>query len=132
MVKSASATRSAPATLIEKVLPAATLPVYALPLTTRVTVSPTFASPPTVPVIATVPAASAALMTSSAVMLEVSAMVGTDIRSTLYVSVSAPEPMLPAASDELTEASTVKSASAARSAPDTLIENVLPAATSPV
>jgi len=39
---------------------------------------------------------------------------------------------LPAASAELTVASIVKSASAARSAPATLIEKVLPAATAPV
>ena len=54
-----------------------------MPFTVSVTVSPTFASPPTVPVIATVPPASAALITSSAVTFEVSVMVGIDVTSTV-------------------------------------------------
>jgi len=54
-----------------------------LPLTVRVTVSPTFASPPTTPVTAIEPPASAALTTSSAVMLEVSVIVGAEVTSTV-------------------------------------------------
>jgi len=69
--------------LIEKLLPAATVPVYTTPFTVSVTVSPTLASPPTVPVIAIVPPASAALITSSAVMLEPSVIVGTEVTSTV-------------------------------------------------
>ena len=71
-----------------------------MPFTVRVTVSPTWASPPTVPVIATLPPDSAILMMSSGVILESRVMVGAGgVMSTLYPSVSVPVVLgLPAAS----------------------------------
>ena len=74
-VLSLSAPRSAPGTLIEKVLSANTRPVKVL-LTVRVTVSPTLASPPTTPVTGMLRLVSAMLMMSSEVMLASSVMVG--------------------------------------------------------
>ena len=73
ITRSASAAKSEPRTLIENA-PELTVPVYALPLMVKVTVSPSCTSPPTVPVMATVPAASVALMMSSAVIFGVSVM----------------------------------------------------------
>ena len=65
-------------------------------MTVSVTVSPTLASPPTVPVIATVPPASAALITSSAVMFEVSVIVGAGaVRSTVTANAPEAAPVLP-------------------------------------
>ncbi len=68
-----------------KVLSASTRPVKVLLLTVRVTVSPTWASPPTVPVTATVPIASAMLMVSSAVMSASRVMVGCSGSTTLTI-----------------------------------------------
>ena len=86
MVLSLSATKSEPATLILKVLPAVTVPVDSTPLTVILTVSPTCASPPTVPVIATVPAASALLITSPEVMLASKVIVGTGALVSIVIS----------------------------------------------
>ncbi|CAM3821526.1 hypothetical protein POAN111098_10045 [Polynucleobacter antarcticus] len=54
------------------------MPVKVLPLTVKVTVSPNLASPPTMPVIAILVAASAALITSLGVMFSSKVMVGTE------------------------------------------------------
>eukprot|EP00494_Astrolonche_serrata_P010885 UN10957 len=70
MVVSASATRSLPFTSILKLPSAKTPPVVATPFMVRVTMSPTWKSPVTVPVIATVPPDSEALIMSSAVIFE--------------------------------------------------------------
>src|SRR5262245_17298716 len=117
MVQSASATSCAPGTLIENVLPACTVPVYVLPFTVSVTVSPTFASPPTVPVRAVVPPASPALLTPRAVMLLTAEGGAAAVRSTVYDSASPAVPVLPAASVVVTEAWIVQSASATSAAP---------------
>ena len=90
-----------------------------VPLTVRVTVSPSWTSPPTVPVTATVPPASAALTMSSAVMAS-SVMVAAAPSYRPYSSASSVAVvLLPAASVVVTLASTVLSASAARSLPAT-------------
>ena len=77
IVVSASAAKSLPGTLMLKLPPASTTPVWSTPLTVKVTVSPVVNSPATTPVTATVPPASAALITSSAVMLASKVIVGT-------------------------------------------------------
>ena len=88
--------------------------------------SPSWTSPPTVPVIATVPPASAALTMLSAVMAS-SAIVGAGASCRPCRSgCRSPCVLLPAASVVVTLASTVMSASAARSLPATLIEKVPP------
>ena len=61
---------------MEKVLSGATVPVKVLPLTVKVTVSPTLASPPTTPVTGMFWPASAILMMSSLVILASSVMEG--------------------------------------------------------
>ncbi len=66
-----------------KVLPTSTVPVKVLPFTVKVTVSPTWTSPPTVPVTAMVWPASLALITSSAVILASSVMLAVTVVSTL-------------------------------------------------
>ena len=63
----ASASRSEPATLTLKLPLACTVPLVVTPLTVTLTTSPVRNSPVTVPVIATLPAPSAALTTLSAV-----------------------------------------------------------------
>ena len=68
------------------------------------TVSPCAASPPTEPVTATVPAASVALMMSSAVMLSTE-MVAAALVSTVWVEVVVAENELPALSVPVTVAS---------------------------
>ena len=68
IIMSPSATKSVPGTLTLKVPSERTRPVKGLLLTVRVTVSPIWAPPPTIPVTATVPAASAMLIMSSGVM----------------------------------------------------------------
>ena len=72
---SLSAAKSAPGTGMLKPL-LLTRPVKVLPLMVKVTVSPLTALPPTMPVMLTLPAASAALSTSSGVMLALRLMVG--------------------------------------------------------
>nr|WP_265583984.1 hypothetical protein [Chitinimonas koreensis] len=72
-----------PGTPMLKVLPACTVPVKVLLFTVKVTVSPTWTSPPTVPVIAMVWPASLALITSSAVMFASSVIVALMVVSTL-------------------------------------------------
>ena len=81
------------------------------------TVSPCAASLPTEPVTVTVPAASVALMMSSAVMLSTE-MVAAALVSTEWVEVMDAENELPALSVPVTVAS--KDVSAARSEPATL------------
>ncbi len=88
ITRSASAARLKPLTSMLKLISACTSPVNValkLPLfKVSVTVSPAWASPPAKPVIATVPAASAMLMMSSAVMFASRVMVGTGtVRSTV-------------------------------------------------
>ena len=83
------------------------------------TVSPCAASPPTEPVTAMVPAASVALMMSSAVMLSTE-MVAEALVSTVWVEVVVAENELPALSVPVTVAS--KDVSAARSEPATSME----------
>ena len=57
-------------------VPALTVPVKVLPFTLKVTLSPSWAEPPTVPVTFTRVGTSEVLMASSAVMLASSVMVG--------------------------------------------------------
>ena len=92
------------------------------------TVSPCAASPPTEPVMATVPAASVALMMSSAVMLSTE-MVAAALVSTVWVEVVDAENELPALSVPVTVAS--KDVSAARSEPATSMEKLLLESTVP-
>ena len=68
MVVSPSATKSLPGTLILNA-PLATAPVKVLLFTVRVTMSPSWTSPPTAPVMAMSVPSSAALIISSAVIL---------------------------------------------------------------
>ena len=113
---SPSATRSLPGTLMLKVLSAKTRPVKALPLTVRVTVSPSFTSPPTRPVTAMSCLDSAALITSSGVMLPSRVMLasGGVVSSRVVSSVALAG--LPAASVTLATTVRLPSASPLRSA----------------
>ena len=77
MILSGSAANSEPNTLIEKVLSPLTRPVYVLPLTVSVTVSPDLASPPTTPVTGIGCANSAAVRTPSPEMLPSNVIVAT-------------------------------------------------------
>ena len=98
----------------------------------NVTVSLTLTSPPTVPVMATLPPASAALMMLSAVILSnVMSALGAAV-STVYVPAVVAVTELPAVSVVVTCASTVKSGSATNALPGTLILKVLSASTTPV
>ena len=97
-----------------------------------VTVSPARNSPVTVPVMAMSWPASAAFNTLSAVTSSTVIVIAGAVVSTVYGLVEVAVPVLPAASVDETDASTVVSGSAARAEPGTLIENVPSAATVPV
>ncbi|EXI65251.1 MAG: hypothetical protein AW07_04729 [Candidatus Accumulibacter sp. SK-11] len=92
------------------------------------TASPGAASPPTVPVTGTIPAASLAVKRSSAVMLS-TVMVAEAVRSTVCSDRAVPTKGLPASSKPLTEAR--KRVSTARSAPETSMLKVFPGSTEP-
>ena len=96
MTRSASAVRSEPGTLIEKVLSGLTVPVNVLLLTVNVTTSPGFASPPTTPVTGIDWPDSAALMLSSGVMFASRVIVGAGPRVSMTTVSVAPGPGLPA------------------------------------
>ena len=120
IVRSVSAARSLPATRMVKRPSAVTGPVNDLPLTVRVTVSPSLNSPLTVPLTGISCWASAALITSSAVISESKRIASSDTsRSTSYPSLSVAVVLLPAASVLVTLASMVRSESAAKSLPAT-------------
>ena len=92
-----------------------------MPFTVKLTVSPSASSPVTAPVTATVPPASAALITSSAV-IESTVTLPSPIMSTLWVESAVAVMLFPASSVPV--AVTVKLVSATRSLPATSAPHV--------